>query len=176
MSQDALDGRVAHEGIGQRRLGAGRQQIEIAARLGAAPDAAHGDNRRRRRMADEIRHQRIGHLSGLGQQVTAGVTLALFDRLEDQVLFLRAHSLDATNTARLRRLAQVVEALDVQLLVQERHGLGPNPLQAQHLQQRFGEFLQQLLADLACASGRNIANAGGEVLANARPRAQPGFV
>ena len=85
-------------------------------------------------MAGQIGYQRIGHVGGLGQQVTAGMALAFFDRLENQILFLRAHSLDATNTARLRRLVQVVEALDVQLLIEECHGLWADTLQAQDLE------------------------------------------
>ena len=64
----------------------------------------------------------------------------------------------------------------MQLLIEECHGLWADTLQAEDLEQRLGEFLQQLLADLASASGGYVANAGRQVLANARPRAQPGFV
>ena len=61
--------------------------------------------------------------------------------------FLRAHALDASNAAGLRRLGEIVEALDPQLLVEHRDGLRPDALQPQHVEQRRRKLGQQLLAD-----------------------------
>ena len=61
------------------------------------------------------------------------------------------------------------------IVVEQRHGFGPDALQAQDLEQRFGKHLQELLSNFAGAGGGNVADTHGEVLANARPTAQSGL-
>ena len=76
----------------------------------------------------------------------------------------------------LRRLLEVVEAGDPQVLVEQRDGLGSDALQPQHVEQRGGKLGQQLLPDAAVAGHRDLANAAGQVLADARPRPQARIV
>ena len=124
----------------------------------------------------QIRDQRVGHLGRARQQVTAGEALPLFDRLKNQLLLLAAHALDAANAAGLGGRGQVVEALDAQLLVEHGDGLRSDALQPQHVEQRRRKLGQQVAADCAIAGRRDLANASGEVLADAVPAAQRRFI
>ena len=70
----------------------------------------------------------------------AGVALTLFDGAKDQLLLLRAHALDPANSAGLCRFGQIVEALHVQVAVEQGDRLRPDALQAQDVEQRRREF------------------------------------
>ena len=69
-------------------VGAAREDVEVAAGLGAAPHAADRGDLGAGRVLLQVRDERVGHLGRARQQVTAGVALPLFDRLEDQLLLL----------------------------------------------------------------------------------------
>ena len=104
------------------------------------------------------------------------MALPFLDRLQNQLLLLRAHAFQRSNASRLGRLGEIGEALDPQFLIEHRDGLRPDALEPQDFEQRLRKFGQQLLADGAVAGERDFANAAGEVLADPVPRAQAGLV
>ena len=168
--------REAREGVGERGVGAAGEDVEVAARFGPSSHAADGGDLGGRRVFLQIGDQGVGHLGRAGQQMTAGESLPLFDRLKNELLFLAAHALDAADAPGLRGSGQIIEALDAQLLVEHGDGLRSDALQPQHVEQRGGEFRQQVTAHRAIAGARDLANASGEVLADAVPAAQRGFI
>ena len=171
-AEHALDlpvaGEVA-EDVGRR---VGGQDVDVAAGLGAAAQAADdvvgGVGRRLAQPGD----QRLRRLAGVADQVTPGVLAALGDRRQDQAFLLRAHALEAADGAGLGRGFEVVERADVQRVVEQRHRLRPDALQAHHLEDRGGEQLQQLVAQAGGARGGDVADARGQVLADAVDRQQ----
>ena len=96
----------------------------------------------------------------------------LGDGGQDQRFLLRAHALDAADRAGLGRGFEVVERADVQGVVEQRHRLRPDALQAHHLEDRGREHLQQLVAQPGRAGRGDVADARGEVLADAVDRQQ----
>ena len=108
------------------------------------------------------------------EQVTAGMRLALGDRLQDERFLLRAHALEAAERAGLGRRFEVVERGDAQRFVEQRHRLRPDTLQAQQVEDRRRELLEQLVAIGGRAGGGDVADARGEVLADAGDRQRSG--
>ena len=89
-----LDLPVAGERVHQRRRGAGGEDVEIAAGLAAAPQAAdHGDHRAGRRLAERA-DERRRRVVGLGDQPPAGDPGALLEGAQDLGFLLRAHALE----------------------------------------------------------------------------------
>ncbi len=80
-------------------IGPGRQDVEVAAGVGAAPHAADRGDLRARGVALEIGDQRLGHLGGSIELVAAGVALPLLEGTEDQLFFLRPHAFQRANAA-----------------------------------------------------------------------------
>ncbi len=98
-AEHTFDEAVLDEHVHDRRIRAGRQDVDVAARLAAAPEAADRRDRRGGKTLLEEGHDRAGDVVGRRQQMPAGVTLPLFDRLQDQRFFLGAHPLDGPNAA-----------------------------------------------------------------------------
>ena len=102
--------------------------------------------------------------------------LPLLDRLENQLLLLAAHALDAADAPGLGGRRKIIEARDAELLVEHGDGLGSDALQPQHIEQRRREFGQQVATNRAIAGRRDLANTSREVLADAVPAAKRRFV
>ena len=69
-------------------------------------------------------------------------------------------------------LSQFVDALDVQRGVEHGHGLRADPLEAKQVEDRRRELLEQFLVVAARAGLGQFTNPRGEILANARYRAE----
>ena len=79
LAEHALDQLVAGEARHDPGGGAGREDVDVAARLGAAPQAADDVEGRRRRRLPEPVHERFGDARRVAHQVPPHVLLALRD-------------------------------------------------------------------------------------------------
>ena len=91
---------IGDERVGQRAIGADREDVDVAAGLGAAPQAADGGDLSARR-AWPCRYSTSASATSVAsiEQVAAGVTLPLFEGAQDQLLLLRAHAFERANAA-----------------------------------------------------------------------------
>ena len=113
---------------------------------------------------------------GVREQVASGIALPLFERLENQALFLCAHALDGSHPAASRGLLEIVERPDVQLTIEHGDRLGPDALQVQEVQDARRKFRDELRCDTRTSRFGNLADSRGEVLSDARDFAKPGDV
>ena len=109
VAEHALDQTVLDEVVHQRRRRAGGEQVEVAAGVAAAPQAADRLDRGIRRALAQVGHERGGGIVRVGQQVAAGEALPLVERLQDQRFLLRAHAAKRANPAVERRALEIVE-------------------------------------------------------------------
>ena len=137
--EDAFDERVADEVVHQRRLRAGGEQVEIAAGVASAPEAADRRDGRLRRALAEIRDERLGGVVRVGEEMAARVALAFLERLEDERLLLRAHAAQRADASIGRRVLEIGERPDAELAVQRRHGLGPDAVQVEEVEEWSAE-------------------------------------
>src|SRR5690606_33608056 len=119
------------------------KDVDVAARVAPAAQAADGQEVEPGARSLEPFHDRGGGRSGLGQEVAPGRLLPLAERLEDEHLLLRAHALQAADAPGLGGLLQVLEAGDAEVLIEARHGLRPKALEAEDVEQRDRELLQE---------------------------------
>ena len=82
--------------------GTGREDVEVAAGLGAAPQAADEIEAGVRAGGPQVRDQRMRLLPHLRRQVASGKGLMVLDGLAERRFLARAHALDAANGARSR--------------------------------------------------------------------------
>ncbi len=122
----------------------------------------------------EMPEQLVAHGGRVGEQVPALVALPVLDRLQDLGLLLRAHPRHGADAAGPRRGGQVVEAGDAEGRVEPRHGLRPHALQPQQVEHRGRELFEQGPVVGGGARVGELANPGGQVLADAGDRAQLG--
>ena len=103
----------------------------------------------------------------LGHQAPARGALALFERLEDEGLLLRAHPLERADASLARRALEVVERADPELAVEHRDRLRPDALEPEEVEDRGGKLLRAAPGDTAGARVDELADLRGEVLADA---------
>ena len=166
MRQDALHELVAGERVHQRRRGAGGEDVEVAAGLAAAAQAADRRDVGVGRVLAERGDERGGRLVRFGHQPAAGRARPLLERLQDEGLLLRAHALEAAQPSLARRALEVVERADAELAVEQRDGLRADALQAEQVEDGRRELLQQLLVIGDRAGVDELADLGVEVLAD----------
>ncbi len=166
MRQHALDELVAGERVHQRLGGAGGEDVEVTAGLTAAAQAADRRDFGTRRVFAERVEEGGGRLVRFGHQPPAGRARPLFERFQDEGLFLRAHALEAAQAPLARSALEVVERADPELAVQHRHRLRSHALQTEQVENGRRELLQQRLVIGHGARVDELANLGVEVLAN----------
>ena len=132
--EHALHQRVADEIVHQRLIGAGGEEVEIAAGFAAAPQAADRRDRRLRRTLAQIVDERGRGVVRIRQEVAPGVALALLERLQDERLLFRAHAAQRADASVGRRALEIVERADAELAVQRGHGLGSDALQVEQIE------------------------------------------
>ena len=115
LAEHALDLREARERVGQRRVGAAGEDVEVAAGLAPRRTLPTVVMSAAGALFLQVRDQRVGHFGGARQQVTAGNRCRSSIAWRISCSFLRAHALDAADAAGLGRRGEVVEALDAQL-------------------------------------------------------------
>ena len=177
-AEHALDQAVADERVHERR---GRRRT---ARMSRSPQVSQprrrlptgGDVGVRRPLAQVARRAPRRLFVRVGQQVAAGVTLPFLERLEDQRFLLRAHAAERANPAVGRRRFEILERADAELAVERRDGLRPDALQVEQVEDRRRKLGDELAMVLGVAGLGDLADAGGEVLADAGNLAQPGVV
>jgi hypothetical protein len=136
VAQDTLGVGMADEDVHQLRGAADREDVDVAARLGAAAQAADRNQLHGVLMAVQVVDDRRGGGGGLVQEMAAGVPGSLLDRGEDLRLLLRAHALEAAQPAGARRRRQVLDAADLERGVEHRHRLRTDALQPEQLEDR----------------------------------------
>ena len=112
----------------------------------------------------------------VGQQVPAGEPLPFLERLQDERFLLRAHAAERANPAVERGALEIVERADAELAIQRRDGLRPDALQVQQVEDGRRKLGDELAMVGGVAGLADLADARGEVLADARDLAQPGLV
>ena len=117
-------------------------------------------------------HELGGKRRRIREQMTSGVALSLFYGLEDQRLLLRAHAFQSRKAPVSCGRRELVDRPDVQRRVEQRHGLRPDPLQAQQVENGRRKLLEQLLMVAAGAGVDQLADLGREILADARELAK----
>ena len=100
--------------VHQRRLGAAGEDIDVAARLAPAAQAADRRELRARRMFAQVGDQLRRNRRGVGQQMASAIFLPLLDGLEDQRFLFRPHAFQRSQPARFRRFDQFIDAADVE--------------------------------------------------------------
>ena len=169
-ASDALDELVAGERVHQRLRGAGGEDVEIAAGLAAAPEAADRRDVGVGRVLAERVEEGGGRLVRFGHQPAARRARAFLERLEDEGFLLRAHALEVAQASLARRALEVVERADAELVVEHRDGLRPDALKAEQVEDGRRELLQQALMVGDGAGLDELGNLGVEVLADALDR------
>ena len=135
----------------------------VGAAAQAADDVERGVGGGGAQPFDEV----FGDGHGVAHQVSAGVLSALGDGLENELFLFRPHALEAAQGAARGRLFEGVERGDAELAVDQRDGLGADALEAEQFKDRRRELAEQLLV-VGGGSGRgNLADACGEVPADA---------
>ncbi len=176
MPEDAFHSRVADEIVHQRLIRAGGQQVEIAAGVAAAPQAADRRDRRLRRTLAQIADERGRGIVRIRQEMPPGVALALLERLQDERLLFPAHAAQRADASIGRRALEVVERPDPELAVQRGHGLGADALQVEQIQNGRRKLGEELAMKGRAAGFGDLADSGGQILPDARNLAQPRFV
>ena len=108
--------------------------------------------------------------------MSSAVLRPLLDRGKNLRLLLGAHAFEALELSSFRCGSEVVDALDVERGVEHRDRLRTHALKAQQIEDRWRELLEQLLVVTARAGLSQLADARGEVLADAWDRAQLLFI
>ena len=143
---------------------AGREDVDVAARLRAAPQAADDvEGRRRRGLAQPV-HERFGDARRVAHQVPPDVLLALGDGGDDELFLLGAHALQLAERTGLRGALELVDRRNLQLLVDQGDRLRADALQAHHLEDGRRELLEQFLMIRRRTGGRDLADASGRSL------------
>ena len=176
LPEHAFHERVLDEPIHQRQFGAGGENVDVAARFGASPQAADRLDLRARRLLLEVLDQQGCRIVRVGQQVAAAVLPALVDGLENERFLLRAHSLQRTHPAVLCGTLQLVQRFHAEFLVKDGDGLGPDALEVQQVEDRGRKLGEQFLVKWRVARIRDLPDACGQVLADAGNLAQLGCV
>ena len=177
VAEHALDQAVLDEVVHQRRPAPEASDVEIAAGVAAAPQAADRLDGGVGRALAQVGDERRGGVVRVGQQMPAGEALALVERLEDERFLLRAHARAARGSGRRRGALEIVERADAELAIERRDGLRPDALQVQQVEDRRRKLGDAARGGNARVAGLgDLADARGEVLADAGNLAQPGLV
>ena len=172
LTENALDELVHRERRHHVRVAARREDVDVARRVGAAPDAADvvEDDRRAFR-AQVVEQQRRG-LGGVGQQVAARVLFPLGARSKNELFLLRAQSFQLAHAAVAARGLELLDRLDAELGVEQRDGFGTDALEVEQVEYRRRKLLEQIPVIARLAGLGNLADLRREILADAGNGAQ----
>src|SRR4051812_5104645 len=136
----------------RRRIVGGDKEIDVADGLAVSADAARDAD-----PLDAARAERLDHLARLlarvGDQRASGGLLQRPDRLQDVLFGLRLDLRQLAKTSRLRRLFELIDGRDAELLVDDASRRGPYARHAQERDEPFGDRGFQLGVPLRCAGG-----------------------
>ena len=154
--EDALDQLVAREGVHQRRRRAGGEDVEVAAGLAAAAQAADDVDLGRRARARAARRRgrarsRAPRPSAGGRRDARRSSSAL--RMSAS-FFAPMPFMLADAGRRAPRASSSLERADAELAVEQRHGLRADALQVQQVEDGRRELLQQFLVVRRCCRSR----------------------
>ena len=176
LAEHAFGKRVPGEGADQRVVAADGEDVEVAARLGAAAQAAHRHELGAGSEGLQVGDQHRGQVARAREQVAATVLAPLVEGLEDQLLLLRPHAPHRAQPPRPGCVLEFLERRNAQRLVEEGGRLRPHALEVQQVEQRGGELGQQLLVVLHPARLDQLADLGRDLLADAGQLPQGGGV
>jgi hypothetical protein len=137
--------------------------MEVAAEVGRRDQAASGAG------GSQFRVERHGEAVGT-EQALGGIPALLIQGLEDLRLLLRAHPGHPANASVVSGPFELLQAGDAKLTMESSDRLGTDALEAQQVQDRRREFLEQCLVITDRAGLGELADLGGEILADARER------
>ncbi len=176
LAENPLDQLVHREGRHHVRVVPRREDVDVARRVRAAPDAADVVEHDRRAFRAQVVEQQTGGLGGIGQQVPAGVLLPLGARPENELFLLRSQPFQAAHAAVAARGLELLDRLDAELRVEQRNRLRADALQVEQVENRRRELLEQIAVKTGFAGLGNLADFRRQILADAGNRAQLLFV
>src|SRR5262245_16403374 len=159
MAEDALDVWMLQQQVHHGRIATDGEDVEIAAGVASAPDAADGNEFDRRCSLVQILDERRGYRGRVSKQMAADILLTVLDRLQDESFLLRAHALQRPEAAVTGCRRKRLNRADVQRRVEEGHGLRTNTLQAKEVEDRLRKLLEELAMVGGCACLGKFANA-----------------
>jgi hypothetical protein len=118
VAEHAFHEAAADEVVHQRRAGAGGEDVDVAACIAPSAKAADRRDLGLRRALAKKRDEGGRGVVRIGQQVAAGVALALLERLENQRFLFRAHPAQRPDAAVGRRALEIVERPHVELAME----------------------------------------------------------
>ena len=174
-AEHALDQRVVDEVVHQRRRCAGGEEMSRSPHV-SQPRRQAADRRRWRHRA----RARAGSATSAAaascaseQQMAARVALAFLERFEDERFLFRPHAAQRADASVGRRALEIVEGADAELAIQRRDRLGSDALEVEEIENRRRKLGERARGDTAASPvSRDLADARGEVLADARNLAQ----
>src|SRR5690606_2520798 len=98
-AEDTFDERQRHERSHDVRRRSDGEDVDVAAGFDAAPDAADRDELDIRGAVAQIADDSLHRLDGVGQQMALLMPPALLECAQQQLLLLRAHSLEGSEAA-----------------------------------------------------------------------------
>ena len=153
-------------------VGAARENIDVAARFDAAPQAADRLHLHARRLGFQKSEQLPSDLVRVCKVVAARVALAFFKRFQNERLLLRSHSFDGANLTANGRPLEIIERADVKLTVQGSDCLGPDSLQVQQVEDRWRELREEFAMECGPAGVDDFPDARRQIFADAWNLAQ----
>ena len=128
------------------------------------------DERPARIAGGELGIQRRGQRLRVEGESRPRVAAVGLQRLEDQRLFLQAHSCHRPNPPVASGLFEIVEGANPQLAVKPRYRFGPNALEPEQIEDGRRKLLEQLAVILDSPGLDQFTDLGGDVLADPRQR------
>ena len=150
------------------RILGGEEDVQVADRLGATPEAAADLGADHERMGPDRLEDRRDQAPGLALQDAVADRFDEGDPFEDLRLGLGAEALQPGDLPRLGRRAEVGQALDLQGLVERQDLLRPEPGDAQQGDQAGGRLAPQLVVRGELAGRRELDDLGVHRLADPR--------
>jgi hypothetical protein len=159
-----IGGECLHDGCG----GAGGEDVQVTAGFASAPQASdHGDHGAGRALAQGA-HERGGGVVGLRDQAASRDPRPLLDGAQNQRFLLRAHTLERAQPAVAGGAFEIFKRPDIEVAIEECHGLRPDALEVQQVENRRGKFFEQLLMVLDRSRVHELGDLAGQILADSR--------
>ena len=144
------------------------EEVEVADRLApAAVRARRFDAPDARRRSERLDQARRSSCSARWRSIRSNRSSSLRDPLEDERLGPGGHPALLAEPARLGGLAEVVDRLDAEVLVELADGLGPEPRDAEQLDEARRHLGAQLVVEAHVARRRELGDLVADRLADA---------